>query len=161
MATKKQTTNRREGQTDQGDGACDALQGDFLNFLLALGDGGYKLVKEEITDFHLWYDGKLIRIETDKIAYIEAARCYCEINMVDNKKYVPSLPLSEVEAYLPARCFVRVHRSFVISRSMLSEINGNTIILPDKKQLPIGREYRKALLNSLTIINTRSKKYLP
>jgi DNA-binding LytR/AlgR family response regulator len=135
--------------------------GELWNCLLQLCDSGCKLGKMENSDFHIWNDGKLIRIETDKIAYLEAARCYCEINMADGKKFVPSLPLSEVAAYLPQSRFVRVHRSFVVNRKMLNEINGNIIILPDKKQLPIGREYRKALMNSLTIINTKNKKYFP
>jgi DNA-binding LytR/AlgR family response regulator len=135
--------------------------GELLNFLLQLCGGRYKLVKTENSDLHIWDNGKLIRIETDKIAYLEAARCYCEINMTDGRKFVPTLPLSEVAAHLPESHFVRVHRSFVVNRDLLNEICGNMIILPNKKQLSIGREYRKTLLNSLTIINTKNKKYFP
>jgi DNA-binding LytR/AlgR family response regulator len=113
----------------------------------------------ENRNLYVWNDGKLTRVEMDKIAYIEAARCYCEINMTDGKKFVPSLPLSEVAAHLPESCFIRVHRSFVVNRKIIGEIRNNMIILPDKKQLPIGRKYRKILLNSLTIINTQNKKY--
>ncbi|MDR1671866.1 MAG: LytTR family transcriptional regulator [Bacteroidales bacterium] len=124
-------------------------------------ESGYTPAPVENSDFYVWNSGKLIRIETDKITYIEADRCYCEINMADGKKFVLSLPLSEVAAHLPESRFVRVHRSYVVNRKMIHEINGNTIVLPDKKQLPIGREYRKTLMNSLTIINTQNKKYFP
>jgi DNA-binding LytR/AlgR family response regulator len=137
----------------------DLPTSELLKCLLQLFSGDYKLVKKECRDIHLWDSGKLIMIEAEKIAYIEAARCYCEINMMDGKKYVPSLPLSKVAAYLPQSSFVRVHRSFLANRKMLKEIDGNRIILPDKTELPIGREYRKALMNSLTIINTQNKKY--
>ncbi|MDR0427674.1 MAG: LytTR family transcriptional regulator [Dysgonamonadaceae bacterium] len=135
--------------------------GELLNFLLQLRDSSCKSVNTENKTLYIWDNGKLIRIETDKIAYLEAARCYCEINMTDSRKFVPTLPLSKVAAYLPESHFARVHRSFVVNRDLLNEICGNMIILPNKKQLPIGREYRKTLLNSLTIINTKNKKYFP
>jgi DNA-binding LytR/AlgR family response regulator len=160
MATKKQKP--QENQTAENDAQFIGLPaGELLNYLLSLCGSDYKLVKIEKSDFHIWNDGKLIRIETDSIAYLEAARCYCDIYMIDGRKFVPSLPLSEVMPYLPEDRFIRVHRSYVINRKMINEIVGNTIILPDKKQLPIGREYRKTLMNSLTIINTKNKKYFP
>jgi DNA-binding LytR/AlgR family response regulator len=123
--------------------------------------GRQKILKAEPSDLYIWDNGKLVMLEIDKITYLEACRCYCEIHMMDGKTLVPSMPLSKVAGFLPADRFIRVHRTFVVNRKSLKEIYGNTIHLPNGKQLPIGREYRKALLQSLTIINTQNKKYFP
>jgi DNA-binding LytR/AlgR family response regulator len=120
-----------------------------------------QLVERENKNFYLWDSGKLILVESDRIVYLEACRCYCEIHMADGKLHVPSLSLSKVAEYLSRDHFIRVHRTFVVNRKMLKEICGNMIFLPDGKQLPIGREYRKRLMQSLNIINTRNKKYFP
>lgn len=112
-------------------------------------------------DFYVWNNGKLIMVEVDKIMYLEACRCYCEIHIADGKKLVPSLPLSKVAEFLPEDRFIRVHRSFVVNRKALKEIYGNIINLPNGEQLPIGREYRKALLSGVHVINTQNKKYFP
>jgi DNA-binding LytR/AlgR family response regulator len=116
--------------------------------------GGYR-------NFFLWNNSKLVMVETDKVAYLEACRCYCEIHMSDGRLYVPSLSLSKVAESLPDDCFIRVHRSFMVNRRMMTEIYGNTICMSDGKQLPIGREFRKSLMQSLVIINTQNKKYAP
>jgi hypothetical protein len=134
---------------------CDCRQ---LTFMPVSNRIAAKVMNE---DFFLWDNNKLVRVDTKKILYVEADRCYCEIHLADGRKFVPSLSMGEVARHLSTDSFVRIHRSFIVNRKMMEEINGNRIFLQNGKELPIGRHFRKALLQSLNIINTQNKKYFP
>ncbi|RYG37840.1 MAG: response regulator transcription factor [Chitinophagaceae bacterium] len=90
---------------------------------------------------------KRIRIYFDEILYIESRKEYINI-VTAAKAYLTKYQISEVEAMLDKRKFIRIHRSFVVAREKLSafsaaevEINGEVI--------PIGRSYKELVLSLL------------
>ncbi len=90
---------------------------------------------------------KRIRIYFDEILYIESRKEYINI-VTATSSYLTKYQISEIEAMLDKRKFIRIHRSFVVAREKLNafsaaevEINGEVI--------PIGRSYKELVLSVL------------
>lgn len=90
---------------------------------------------------------KRIRIYFDEILYIESRKEYINI-VTSSKAYLTKYQISEIEAMLDKRKFIRIHRSFIVAREKLNafsaaevEINGEVI--------PIGRSYKELVLSLL------------
>lgn len=88
--------------------------------------------------------GKLLKIDSRRITYIEGLSNYAVIHMDDQKKIVTYLKLKELTESLSAKGFLRIHRSFIISLSHLIAVEGNMVrILNAEQPISIGEAYRK------------------
>lgn len=104
--------------------------------------------KEDIQDsIFVKSDKKIIKVEFETIDYIEAYGNYIKIFVSDTMILTPQT-LSEFLAKLP-KTFLRVHKSFVINFNRLKLIDGNQIVLQNETKLPIGKSYRKAVLDRI------------
>ena len=54
--------------------------------------------------------------------------------------------MNELEKTLPARQFIRVHRSYLVSVAHIKTIYGNSIEL-GKQTIPIGLNYKETVMN--------------
>lgn len=104
--------------------------------------------------------GKLIRINIDEITYIEGALNYIIIHMIDGKKQITYLTLSEFQDFLPETMFFRIHRSFIINTEKIKSIGGNNITLDDKTILNIGNAYKEDFFGSLNKRLLKTKRVL-
>ncbi len=91
-------------------------------------------------------DKKLIKVDLETIRYIEAYGNY--IKIYTDKMILTSQTLTDFLAKLPSS-FLRIHKSFAINFDMLKLIDGNQIVLQDDVKLPIGKSYRKAILDRI------------
>ncbi|MBS1600563.1 MAG: response regulator transcription factor [Bacteroidetes bacterium] len=98
---------------------------------------------------HLFFNvsKKLVKVYLDEILYIESLREYIKITTKE-KNILTKMQLGEVEDMLPSSSFLRVHRSFIVSKPKIDafspakiEINGKTI--------PIGRNYKDAVIATM------------
>ncbi|MFD0764563.1 LytR/AlgR family response regulator transcription factor [Mucilaginibacter lutimaris] len=97
--------------------------------------------------------GKLLKIDARRITYIEGLSNYAIIHMDDKKKIITYLKLKELSESLAARGFVRVHKSFIISLSHLTAVEGNMVrILNVEQPINIGEAYRQDFFE---VINTK------
>lgn len=88
--------------------------------------------------------GKLLKIDSRRITYIEGLSNYAVIHMDDQKKIITYLKLKELSEHLSAKGFVRIHKSFIISLSHLTAVEGNMVrILNHAEPIPIGDAYRR------------------
>ncbi|MCQ2290320.1 MAG: LytTR family DNA-binding domain-containing protein [Muribaculaceae bacterium] len=87
---------------------------------------------------------KLIQISLDSIKYIEGLKDYVKIYTDDSAKPVVSLMnMKTMEEMLPSSRFIRVHRSFIVQKSKIREIERNRIVFGDV-YIPIGDSYKQA-----------------
>lgn len=87
---------------------------------------------------------KLIQIRLDSINYVEGLKDYVKIYTDESSKPVVSLMnMKAMEEMLPSSRFIRVHRSFIVQKSKIREIERNRIIFGDV-YIPIGDSYRQA-----------------
>jgi DNA-binding LytR/AlgR family response regulator len=54
--------------------------------------------------------------------------------------------MNDLEKTLPARQFIRVHKSYIIALRHIRSIYGNTIEL-EKVTIPIGINYKESVMN--------------
>ncbi|WP_299523265.1 LytTR family DNA-binding domain-containing protein [Winogradskyella sp.] len=100
----------------------------------------------EETSIFVKSDKKIIKIEFNMISYIEAYGNY--IKIYTNHMILTPQTLSDFLKKLPNH-FLRIHKSYIINFNHVELIEGNQIILQDDIKLPIGKSYKKAVLNRI------------
>lgn len=98
-------------------------------------------------------DYKTVRIELNRILYIESRNEYVRICMDEQKPVMTLLSLKLLEEKLPADRFMRVHRSYIVSLPKITAIANNRIIFGKDMYIPIGNQYKE---NFLAYINKKS-----
>ena len=92
----------------------------------------------------------LLKIDIDDILWIEAFGDYIKIQM-DDKIYTVYSTLKKTIEKLPKKKFVRVHRSFIINISKITNIDPNNLEI-NKKIIPISASYKEELLRMINIL---------
>jgi DNA-binding LytR/AlgR family response regulator len=80
-----------------------------------------------------------IRVELNDILYTEGSGNYVQF-ILTNRKIASRLTMSEAEALLPVSDFVRVHRSFIVSKKHILKKNKKSIWI-QQTEIPIGSAY--------------------
>ncbi len=75
----------------------------------------------------------------DNIRYAEANGNYV-VFVLANQKIASRLTMSEAEALLPVKYFVRVHRSYIVSKKHIQKVDKKTIWV-QQTEIPIGPAY--------------------
>ena len=89
------------------------------------------------------------KVELDEIRFLKADHVYVELFVKDGKKHVIRTSLTEFTAKLPPQ-FFRLHRSYTINLNHLQTINTLNVEV-DHQSIPIGKNYRDALLARVTL----------
>jgi DNA-binding LytR/AlgR family response regulator len=95
-------------------------------------------------------DSVLVNVPLADIMWVEALGDYVTIHRVD-KKHTVLTTMKSMETKLPTTEFMRVHRSFIVRVDKISNLDGNLLVV-GKKLVPIGKSYRKTLMNRLNIV---------
>lgn len=90
-------------------------------------------------------DKKILQFKFDDLYYVEAYGNYLKIYTADDM-ILTAQTLSDFLDKLPKQ-FVRVHKSYVVNFSHLKLIDGNRIKLNNNSDIPIGKSYRKDVLD--------------
>ncbi len=80
-----------------------------------------------------------IRVELNDIQYAESNGNYVVL-VLENKKIASRLTMSEAEALLPATDFIRVHRSYIVSKKHIQKADKKSIWI-QQTEIPIGAAY--------------------
>lgn len=90
---------------------------------------------------------KLLQIDLQSIIYVEGLKDYVKIYTTESPHPILSLMnMKAMEQLLPGSKFVRVHRSYIVSKGKIREIDRNRIIF-GKVAIPIGDSYKQAFLD--------------
>jgi DNA-binding LytR/AlgR family response regulator len=96
----------------------------------------------------------LVKLKLKDIVYIEALENYVTLNTSEGK-FTIHFTMKSIENQLPSKIFFRVHRSFIVNKSMIKTIKENSlelIIGNEVKNIPISSSFRDPLLNSINMI---------
>ena len=100
--------------------------------------------EQEVKSIFVKSEYKLLQINLDKIRYIEGLKDYVKIYTEDSPHPILSLMnMKAMEQMVPASRFIRVHRSFIVSKEKIREIDRNRIVFGDV-YIPIGDSYKQA-----------------
>ncbi|WP_295719612.1 LytTR family DNA-binding domain-containing protein [Mucilaginibacter sp.] len=87
---------------------------------------------------------QLVRIALKDILYIEGLKDYVKVYLQDIEKPLLSLTsLKALEEKLPAKRFMRVHRSFIVSLDKINSITRNALQI-GKVNITVGDQYKEA-----------------
>jgi DNA-binding LytR/AlgR family response regulator len=96
----------------------------------------------------------LVKLKLKDIIYIEALENYVTLNTKDDK-FTIHFTMKAIENQLPSGIFIRVHRSFIINKSMIQTIKENSLDLKvgdTLKSIPVGKSFRDTLLNDINVM---------
>lgn len=84
---------------------------------------------------------KKVKIFLDEILFIESKKEYISI-VTPTQSYLTKFPLGEIETQLVKSNFIRVHRSFIVSKEKIKAFNAAQIEVAGIN-IPIGRSYKE------------------
>ncbi|MBN1767412.1 MAG: response regulator transcription factor [Prolixibacteraceae bacterium] len=90
---------------------------------------------------------KMVKIVFNEILYVESLSDYVKIHMVD-KTVITRETITNIEAKLPQKSFLRVHRSFIVSIQHIVSFSNDDVFVKNH-EIPISRSYKNEVINRL------------
>ena len=105
---------------------------------------------EQAATIFIKSNGEIFPVSVHEIRYCEAMKNYTKVVLNQGKTYYPLVPISKFEEELSEvnSDFLRVHRSYLISKNHLSAIGPNYVMM-DKVRIPIGSQYREIFFSKI------------
>ena len=101
------------------------------------------IVQEAGRTFMFVKDGtKLVKVELEKILFIEGLKDYVTIHTRD-QKIVTLQRLKNLESIIPSDTFVRIHNSYIVSLKAIDVVHTNDVQIGNH-MLPISDTYKKS-----------------
>lgn len=109
--------------------------------------------KDEPTDFEDDFilvkteqKGKLLKIMLNEIDYIEGMKNYVSI-VHQHQKTLTLLNMKDLENRLPAKYFMRIHKSYIVALNAITAIEQDEVFLKSyKENIYVGESYKKQLM---------------
>ena len=134
----------------------------FTRFLKSINKLSQKFISEQSAEntpsnteksfIFLKVDKKLIKIKFEDIYFIESLKDYIKV-FTQTGDYLAHKSLSGITEELPKSQFLRLHRSFTVALDKIQALEGNSVLVADKR-IPIGRKYinhaKDVILNTPT-----------
>ncbi|XZF12798.1 LytR/AlgR family response regulator transcription factor [Chitinophagaceae bacterium MMS25-I14] len=109
---------------------------DFYNFQ-------HQAEKTKQQDLFIRADYSLVKIPLTQILYIEGLGDYLKIYWDGGKPVIARMTMKTIMERLPAKDFVRIHRSFIIPFHRIEQVRNKTITLAGGTELPVGSSYEE------------------
>lgn len=117
----------------------------------------YQAIRPEEAFIYVKSESKQVRIYLRDIQYIESLKDYVRIHLCpgsvssaqtgkETPNVVTMISMKSLESCLPTPQFMRVHRSFIVQMSMVSNISKQGLLLADIR-IPISDTYHDAVMN--------------
>ena len=91
-------------------------------------------------------DYSLLKIAIADIVFVESLRDYLKIRLTSGKNIVTRMTMKAITEKLPAKEFVRVHRSYIVPVSKIKSVRNKNIAIGDI-EIPIGSSYEEDFFN--------------
>jgi len=118
-----------------------------------------KLLKEDavIQDnndesyINLKVDKSVRKIKINDIVFVESLRNYCRIKLNDSEITVLKT-ITSVQELLPESKFVRIHRSFLINKDIITSVSLSKIEI-NNMTIPVGRKYKDEVKKKILLVD--------
>jgi DNA-binding LytR/AlgR family response regulator len=84
----------------------------------------------------------IVKLYHSNILWIESDGNYTTIHLKNDKRRVIRQSLAELQEQLPASGFIRTHKSYLVNKTHIAELNSNSLMIGET-ELPIGRSYQQ------------------
>jgi DNA-binding LytR/AlgR family response regulator len=92
-------------------------------------------------------NGRIERFAFDDIQYVEGANNYVFIHTKAGR-YMSYMTLKGIELQLPARGFIKVHKSYIISKQHIQSLDRNTVRI-NEVNIPLSKTFRAEVKKDL------------
>lgn len=96
---------------------------------------------------HVRSEYSLVKIALVEIVYIETLDDYIKIHLLGKKPILTLMSMKTVMDKLPAREFIRVHRSYIVPINRIESVRGKIINL-GITEVPIGKSHEEAFFKA-------------
>lgn len=87
---------------------------------------------------------KFLRVSVDDVLFVEGMKDYLKI-YTKAEVVVAHMTMTKMAALLDATDFLRVNRSYLVQKSAIKAIHGNTIEIVNGMEVPVGINYRETI----------------
>lgn len=94
-------------------------------------------------------DRKMVKVYLKDITYIESLKDYVRVRTVNGEEVISLQKIGYLEKKLPADCFVRTHKSYIVSVHRISAYNSMKIEVGGA-EIPIGRSYKSEVMKRVS-----------
>ena len=109
-------------------------------FFYLKSDQFVKTNTDQFKDIHLKVDKDIKRFDVDSIYYFKSFGNYTRV-FLQNRQILCSETLSEIEKKVKDNNFIRVHRSYLVSKSKITKTLHNAVCL-ENYSVPLGNKYK-------------------
>ena len=93
-------------------------------------------------------DFSLVKVAISDIIYIEGLDDYLKIHLQNQKPLVARMTMKAMLEKLPAKDFVRIHRSFIVAIDKIERIKAKMLVVAGK-ELPMGQSYEQDAMKKI------------
>jgi DNA-binding LytR/AlgR family response regulator len=95
--------------------------------------------------FFINADYSLVKVIFSDIMWVEGLKDYLKIHLKNsNKPLVARMTMKSLEEQLPPSMFVRIQKSFIISKDYITSVRKNSVFINDV-EIPVGDNYKDAI----------------
>ena len=102
---------------------------------------------------------RILKLYVQDLLFIQALKNYVRLNIVDGISHDIKNTMGNVERELANTKLMRVHRSYIVNLDKIQHLLGNSIKISDNNIIPIGKEYKEALIRYVETNLIRSGRY--
>ncbi len=104
--------------------------------------------QDKVNDhFFIKCDNQIEKVFYHDLMYAEAMLNYVMLH-THQKKMMVYVTIKSLEAQLPSHLFIKVHKSFIVNKSKIKSIEGNTLHI-GSDQITISQNLREKVLNEI------------
>jgi DNA-binding LytR/AlgR family response regulator len=113
-----------------------------------------EVIKSGDEEIFIKKGSSLVKLKLREIVFVEALENYVTLN-TNTDKFTIHFTMKAIESQLPSGVFIRVHRSFIINKSMIQAIKESSLDIMvghTLKNIPVGKSFRDSLLNDINVM---------
>ena len=96
--------------------------------------------------FFINADYSLVKVVFSDIMWVEGLKDYLKIHLRSTSKpLVARMTMKAIEEQLPSAMFVRVQKSFIVSKNYITSVRKNSVFISDI-EIPVGDNYKDAIV---------------
>lgn len=111
--------------------------------------------EEKTTDIYIRQGDSFLRINWDKILFVEAMQNYLKLHL-GGKVFVIRQTMASLEEMLPKDVFFRIHKSFLVNIARIDAVSGGRLFISGI-ELPISKLRKEELMNTVVFKKLVSK----
>lgn len=82
------------------------------------------------------------KVRYHEILYLESRDDYVRIVLENNKHVLTKSTTKSMQEKLPEDMFLRIHRSYIVNKSVIKSVNVRRVLLKNDKEIPVGSNYK-------------------